>query len=272
MIRSCGAILAEPHHASETGALDRLKMYDDDDCRRAFYDGNVERFVLESFRIGQDGAVKLLLTCLYDVGLYAAYVAGAMHLRARPAESRRDVGRPPRATVVLMLAIAVVTTLQFFFPAVLVMFERDYSRFAAGEWWRLITALFAQDGGWSGGLVNLVGLVLVGGVAERLWGGRRWLVFFFVGGVISEVIALAWQPIGAGNSVANFSLAAGVVVVCLVSDPSRLVLVTALLALGADAWLLYLKNVHGAAALVGVVLAIALIAFERARRPTLRSR
>jgi predicted RNA-binding Zn ribbon-like protein len=33
-----GVILAELLHASETGKLDRLKMCDDDDCRRLFYD------------------------------------------------------------------------------------------------------------------------------------------------------------------------------------------------------------------------------------------
>lgn len=33
-----GAVLAQLHHASETGRLDRVKMCDDDDCRRVFYD------------------------------------------------------------------------------------------------------------------------------------------------------------------------------------------------------------------------------------------
>lgn len=33
-----GAVLAQLHHASETGRLDRLKMCDDEDCRKVFYD------------------------------------------------------------------------------------------------------------------------------------------------------------------------------------------------------------------------------------------
>jgi rhomboid protease GluP len=204
---------------------------------------------------------------LYDVGVYAAYVAGAVYIRAHTSARDRDGRRSvPRATVMVTLTIAIVTALQFILPVIPELFKRDASRIAAGEWWRLITALFAQDGGWSGGAFNLVTLGLVGGVAERLWGSGRWLVFFFGGGVISEVIALAWQPMGAGNSIANFSLAGGVAVLCLFSNPSLILSAVALLALVADAWLLYLRNIHGAAGFVGAALGIAFIAFARDRR------
>jgi len=46
----------------------------------------------------------------------------------------------------MLLTVAVPTTLQFFFPSVLTLFERDYMRFLVGDWWRLITPLFVQDG------------------------------------------------------------------------------------------------------------------------------
>lgn len=71
---------------------------------------------------------------------------------------------------------------------------RDYSRFLAGEWWRLITPLFVQDGGVTGSLFNLVSLFLVGCVAERHWGSQRWLIIFFVGGIRRETRARPDAP------------------------------------------------------------------------------
>ena len=156
--------------------------------------------------------MNLFLSVIYAIGLYGAYLAGTFYLREQPnPQPQRSV---PYSTLLVTLAIAIPTALQFFFPAILQLFERDYARFLTGDWWRLITSLFVQDGGVSGSIFNLVSLLLVGIVAERLWGSRRWLIIFFAGGLLSQLIAFAWQPVGAGNSVANFSLAAGVAVFC----------------------------------------------------------
>jgi membrane associated rhomboid family serine protease len=155
-----------------------------------------------------------------------------------------------------MLAIAIPTTLQFFFPTLLQLFERDYERFLAGDWWRLVTSLFVQDGGIGGSIFNLVSLILLGVVAEKLWGSRRWLVIFFTGGVLSQLIAFAWQPVGAGNSVANFSLAGSVAVLCLALKSSRVVRIAAILALGAGWTLLFLRDIHGPAMIFGAFIAL----------------
>jgi membrane associated rhomboid family serine protease len=122
----------------------------------------------------------------------------------------------------------------------------------------LVTPLFVQDAGITGSIFNLVSLALVGTVAEQLWGRWRILVIFFVGGIAGEIVAFSWQPLGAGNSVGNFSLAASVAVLCLLRRPSRVVQMAALLALGADLLLIIMKDIHGAAAIAGVVLAISL--------------
>jgi membrane associated rhomboid family serine protease len=146
------------------------------------------------------------------------------------------------------------------------MFERNYERFLAGEWWRLITALFVQDGGVSGSIFNLVSLLLVGIVAERLWGGQRWLIIFFIGGILSQLIGFAWQPIGAGNSVANFSLAASIAVLCLTFNTSQAVRITAILALGAGVILLFLEDIHGPAMMIGTVIALIMVSLDRHSR------
>jgi len=197
--------------------------------------------------------MNLFLSVIYVIGLFGAYLAGSFHRREQPdPERKRSV---PYSTLLLTLAVAIPTTLQFFFPAILPLFERNYGCFLAGDWWRLVTSLFVQDGGVSGSIFNLVSLLFVGTVAERLWGGRRWLIIFFTGGLLSQLIAFAWQPIGAGNSVANFSLAGSVAVLCFARKTARVVKIAAVLTLGAGLILLLLKDIHGPALLFGALTA-----------------
>lgn len=206
--------------------------------------------------------MKFLSPACVILGLYLAFAAGLIIIRNR---SRQPLGTLaasashfPLATLLLFVMVAVPTTLQFLFPVILSTLERDYARFLSGEWWRVITPLFVQDGGVPGSIFNLISLLLVGGVAERLWGSRRMIAIFFVGGLISEVVAFAWQPIGAGNSVGNFSLAASVAVTCLARQAGRITRVIALLALSSDAVLVVLRDIHGAAALAGAILGFTL--------------
>ena len=205
--------------------------------------------------------MNLFLSVIYVIGLYGAYLAGTFYLREQP--NPQPLRSVPYSTLLLTLAIAIPTTLQFFFPTLLPLLERNYERFLAGDWWRLVTSLFVQDGGVSGSIFNLVSLLFVGMIAERLWGGRRWLIIFFAGGILSQLVAFAWQPIGAGNSVANFSLAASVAAFCLTLDAPRVVKIAAALALGAGLILLFLKDIHGAAMLFGALIACFLLWFDR---------
>jgi len=197
-----------------------------------------------------------LLPILYTVGVYSAYIAGFLLLRARSIAFR-----PPRTIVLLLLLVAIPSTLQFFFPAILALFERDYARFAGGDWWRLVTSLVVQDGGVAGAIANLVGLALIGMIAEQFWSAGQVLVLFFAAGIAGQLAGFAWQPVGAGNSVANFGLAASVALACLARRPPRPVLIAALLALGADIVLLALRDIHGAAALAGAILGLFLSRF-----------
>jgi hypothetical protein len=77
----------------------------------------------------------------------------------------------------------------------------------------------------------------------------------FVGaGVLAQLPALAWQPVGAGNSVANFGLAGAVVAVVLMNAPRpRSATVAAALTLLAGTGLTVLTDVHGPAVLLGAL-------------------
>jgi membrane associated rhomboid family serine protease len=206
--------------------------------------------------------VKYLLSGLYAFGIYGAFMAGSIHLRTRsvqPGSPPRMVSiQFPRATILLLVAVGIPSILQFFHPAILVLFQRDYLRFLHGEWWRLITPLFVQDGGMAGTSFNMIGLLLAGILAEQFWGSLPVLLIFFSGGIVGEIAGFAWQPIGAGNSVANFALAGSILVAVLLRRPDKRVLIIALAVLSTYVLLLPLHDIHGVAAAAGVFLALML--------------
>jgi membrane associated rhomboid family serine protease len=90
-----------------------------------------------------------------------------------------------------------------------------------GDWWRTLTALFGQDGGVAGTVSNLAFLLAVGVVAEQVTSRPRWLLCYFGAGLAGERAGYAWQPYGAGDSVAICGLA-GVVAVALWRGDERL--------------------------------------------------
>lgn len=202
--------------------------------------------------------MSYLLPLLYAIGLYSAYMAGTFYLRSPATPPPPRAFRLPWATGLLLLLVGVPSILQFFIPPLLPLFQRNASLFWNGEWWRSFTPLFFQDGGVPGTVFNLVTLLLVGYVAERIWGGGKSILIFLVSGIVTEFVALAWQPMGAGNSIANFGLAASVAMFLLLRQPARVIQVGALLALAADGVLLGMQDIHGAGALVGGLLALLL--------------
>jgi rhomboid protease GluP len=156
---------------------------------------------------------------------------------------------------VLTLGVGVILAgclaLQLAMPETLALMRRDGPAIAQGQIWRLFTALWFQDHGVIGGGFNLVLLAMIGPPAETVWGRARWLLIYFVVGLICEVLALTWQPIGAGNSIAVLGLAGGLFALSLrrpAKRPDRWLAVAGL-ALGVG--LAALRDIHGAAILLG---------------------
>ena len=156
----------------------------------------------------------------------------------------------------LTLSIAVPSTLQFAFLWVATAFRRDASIILSGEWWRIFTALFVQDGDVGGSVFNILSLLLLGVVMETLGGPIRLLLLFFIGGIGSELIALVWQPVGAGNSVGNFSVAAGVAIACLGRTSSFPAKVGSCLIFAVGLVLLLVHDIHGAAVGIGTLVSL----------------
>lgn len=117
--------------------------------------------------------------------------------------------RLPFATIVVLLLVGVVTSLQFVYPVVLETLRRNPMRFAAGQWWRLLSPLLVHADGSLAWVFNSVGIALVGPLVERIFGSWRWLLLFLVGGLAGNISGYAWEPYGAGSSVGMFGLIGG---------------------------------------------------------------
>ena len=203
--------------------------------------------------------MKLFLPFLYTLTLYGTFVAGSLQIRDK---SSQTVNRPaflkktPWTTLIVAGLISAGLILQIILPQLLALCMRNRLLILKGELWRLITALFFQDGGLAGGISNIVGLLFIGSLAEQFWTPKEWLIIFFIGGILSEVAGFWWQPSGAGNSVANLCLAASVAFVCLNSHTSRSARVLAIFSLATVIPLLMVKDIHGAALVIGLFIAI----------------
>lgn len=150
---------------------------------------------------------------------------GSMALPAGPPEpetgdmpmyERAGPRRFPMLTVVVFGVTLAANVTQFAVHGTLARIERAPSGLH-GDWWRTFTALFGQDGGAAGTVSNLIFLVAVGVLAEQVVSRPRWLLAYFGAGLVGELAGYAWQPHGAGDSVAICGLA-GVVAVALWRD------------------------------------------------------
>src|SRR5699024_8070513 len=80
----------------------------------------------------------------------------------------------PWATLTTWICTAAAGSVQLLHPVSLDQFGRDPAALAAGQWWRMVTPLFVQDGGLLGLIFNLVALAVVRSPASLLLGpGRR---------------------------------------------------------------------------------------------------
>jgi Rhomboid family len=132
-----------------------------------------------------------------------------------PDHQRFGFQRPPVVTAVVFMVTATTSVLGLLIPGMLEALQRT-PQGLHGDWWRTFTALFVQDGGVVGTLSNLVFLLVMGVLAEQVLGAWRWLVCYFGAGLVGELVGYAWQPRGAGNSVAICGLA-GALTVALVA-------------------------------------------------------
>lgn len=173
--------------------------------------------------------------------------------------------RFPVATVILAAVTLTVSVIGELSPGILNLLDRDRSLLLGGEWWRMLTPLFVQDGGWAGTISNTVTLLAIGLCCETLY--RRWVFVsvYFLAGIVSEVFAytLLQHQGFAGNSVANAGTAAlCLVTLCAVSPlPARVLGVVGVIT---GILLIVTANLHGIGFAVGAVVGLVLVLVLRA--------
>jgi membrane associated rhomboid family serine protease len=197
---------------------------------------------------------------------YALVVAtGWASVQAPGAPPPRGAGRP-WATIVALVLVGIPSILQLVAaPGLQAALERRPDELSDGQPWRLVTSLVVQDGGWPGTVFNLVYLALLGAAAERMWGHARAVIVWLVVGVGAQFWGLVVQPHGAGNSVANFGLAASLAVLTLLRGhaPARWLATACLVA---ALVLLAGGDVHGGAAVLGAAVALLLATWRAPAR------
>jgi membrane associated rhomboid family serine protease len=165
--------------------------------------------------------------------------------------------RSPNATFTIAAIVAAMFAVQYAIPSLLPLLDREPSMWHSVQLWRALSALFVQDSGLAGAFFNLATLLVLGSVAERRLGSATWLAVYFGGGMITEFLALAWQPYGAGNSIACFALAGGLTLYAIKREMSAAQLCVCIVSLGAAAALLLLRDIHGLAYCTGIACAFA---------------
>lgn len=90
----------------------------------------------------------------------------------------------------------------------LVAWGANYApRNIAGEWWRFVTSAFLHAGALHLTL-NIVALMQIGSVVERLLGNRTFAAVYLFAGICSSVTSIAWHPyaVSVGASGAVFGI------------------------------------------------------------------
>ncbi|MEU0533703.1 rhomboid family intramembrane serine protease [Amycolatopsis tolypomycina] len=136
-----------------------------------------------------------------------------------PFAALAPVRRRPYLTAAVFAVTLACGIAQLVHPPLYDAMHRDAARIDAGQWYRLLTGMFFQDG-WGFGLTsNLVWLAVFGTLAERVFGRARWLVLYFGCGLFGQVMSYLWlNPVGAGNSMCTAGLIGGLAAVVMVAS------------------------------------------------------
>ena len=182
-------------------------------------------------------------------------IAGEWASAAQNARPVKGGLRTYTLTIAVVSGTALITGASLLYPGILLALQRSPAALGAGQVWRFITPLFVERGGWKEIAFNLVSLIAVGVLAERLWGKRRWVIFYLTGGVTGQACGLAWRPIGAGSSVAVCGLLGACAFWALPRRTSWLAVLAGMLTIVMGVVLTVMHNLHGPPLLVGALAA-----------------
>jgi membrane associated rhomboid family serine protease len=199
---------------------------------------------------------------IYCLGMSSSAAARWSAIPVGAYFARVGTPRRPVLTGAVFVVTAAALIAQLADSSLLGQVQRDAAAIDAGQWWRLLTGMFFQDGGIIGGVFNLVALAVVGTLAEWSLGRVRWFVLYFGCGLFGQFLSYLWlNPVGAGNSMCVAGLLGALAVVVLRlrrAEPPRGLYLAAVLIAPLAVLDTVLHDNHGMPALLGVVLAVLL--------------
>jgi hypothetical protein len=173
----------------------------------------------------------------------------------------------PWPAVVFVVLIGVPSLLQAWVPQITDALARDPQATLRGQWWRILTALGAQDGGFVAAAFNLVVVAVALTLAGWIWG--RWLAIalYLLPSIVVNVLAVfVWHAAGGGSSFANDGLMFSVFALALLvgsrdaahPSPRSTVVVRIFggVAVAAAIVLVATDDAHGVAMLLGLLLGV----------------
>src|SRR5581483_8030478 len=134
--------------------------------------------------------------------------APAVVTRSLVASLASEWRRPRPLTLLVAAVTTAVACWQAAWPGLLDHLARHHDTVSSGRWWQFATELVVQSPLWQAP-ITIGALLVVGTTVERLAGPVRWLLLYAGGAAAGEAAAMAWQPEGAGNSIAVLGLLGG---------------------------------------------------------------
>ncbi|MGH8218366.1 MAG: rhomboid family intramembrane serine protease [Steroidobacteraceae bacterium] len=154
------------------------------------------------------------------------------------------------------MATAIVSGLQFVYPAVLVVLRRDPDAIRAGELWRLVTALFVQPYGVAQCVANAFLMLAFMPAAERLY-GRGIVLLYFASGLVGQIANYWWVSGSGGSSTAAFGVMGGLLIYVIRNRKMVLLPFTFIAGGGllAALFMISVRDGHGVGLLIGASIA-----------------
>jgi membrane associated rhomboid family serine protease len=176
---------------------------------------------------------------------------------ALPPRSERTAARlsRPWLTWTVLTVTAMTTIAGLLSPAMRAAMSRTPG-FLDGQWWRLISPILINPEGWYQIVFNAAALLVLGTVAERVYGRIRWTALYLTGALAGEIFSYATGNYSAGSSVAIAGLLGGLTAWVILGHsrlPTRPRVGAATLLAGA-AFLVVIGDEHGVPILIGFAL------------------
>jgi hypothetical protein len=196
---------------------------------------------------------------LANVILYLVVLALFAQVGLRLLRASTLPRRFPVVAAIATVVIGIPSLLQYLWPTIATTLERNPGlTLQHGQWWRVLTALLAQDGGLAGAVFNLIVVAGVTLLGEWIWGRWMTVVLFLLPSIALNLLAIVyWNASGGGSSFATDALLMSMCGLALVTlrDVVARVCAGAAILIGI-VLIVFLNDAHGVAILVGAGLGV----------------